>query len=135
MQKIIIDSSIWLSLILIDSNYTKSLLILKNISNKTIICIPDILILELITVFKRHNISNSKIKNFINNLSYNYKTQVLITNYQEIFKYIYNTSTQITSKTHDLIIITHAILNNIDLFFTLDKNQLKQYQSLRNEKN
>ena len=132
MQKVIIDSSVWVSLIAKDSNYLKARKILSRLLRKKDgrrILVPRIIYLEVINSLRRLNKPQQDINDFRAHLKL--KKIVLVKTNDKIYIKAEALSEAVRLKTLDLLILTTVLELKINKFFSFDKKLRKAYHLMK----
>ena len=132
MQKVIIDSSVWVSYIAKDSNHLKAKAILSRLLRKKDgrkILVPRIIYLEVINSLRRLKKSLQVIESFRSHLKL--KKIILVKTNEKIYIKADKLSEKVRLKTLDLLILTTVLELKIDKFFSFDKKLRKAYHLIK----
>lgn len=135
MRKIALDSSVWLSSILKDANFEKANKLLS-ISKKEnhLVCISDLVIAEIINVLIKSKFSTSQIIKTIRKIKQLSWVRISKFSSTNLTRSIINKTRDIELKSLDFLIITHAIEERVDIFYTFDIKQGKTYEKITQNK-
>ena len=129
MQKVIIDSSVWVSFFLKDTNFQRAYALLARIFRKKDgrkILVPSIIYLEVINTLRRSKRNNEEIEEFKNFFKTKKKFQLVKTD-EKIYVKAEEIGKRVQLKTLDLLILTTVFDLKINQFYTFDKKLRKAY--------
>ena len=133
MEKILIDSSVWVSYLAIDSNSKKAIKLFDFIyDQKSIkIKVPEIIFLEVINSLIKLHRPKKEIQNFKNTFKLKTRFQLVKTD-KKIYRKAARVAKRIRLKTLDLLILTSALHLKVDHLYTFDKKLQKAYKFTKN---
>lgn len=130
MKKVLVDSSVWVSLFARDTNYPLALKIFRDIKNDgDIILLLPLIYIEVINALKRLNMEKSYIaeaKHFITSFS---KIHICHTTTSFWFNEVVTMIDHVDLKASDLIILVHALKYGA-LLHSFDKKLLMAYKKI-----
>lgn len=132
MQKVLIDSSVWVSFLAEDANQAYATKIFRHLFSKKDqrkIIIPRIIYLEVINNILKLNLSQERILAFTNLLK-NRKKIHLVNTDKRIYIKAEEYAKKVRLKTLDLLILTSAMELEVDKLISLDKKLKKEYVKL-----
>jgi predicted nucleic acid-binding protein len=123
MTKIIIDSSVYLSIFLKDSEYSQAIKLLQPYLDdpNCIIYLPTIIIAEVINVLSRAKIKHVELNFFIIQSISLTKFKIIDPELLFYYKEIKENAEEANIKTHDLIIYSVAKKYKLDKIVAIDK--------------
>lgn len=133
MQKVLIDSSTWVSYFAIDCNNeeAKKLFTFLFSQKNSRIAVPEIIYLEVINSLIKLQLPKKEILAFKNLVKKRPKIQLVKTD-KKIYRKAAKLAKKVRLKTLDLLILTTALQLKVNKFYTFDKKLKKAYQLTKN---
>lgn len=128
MEKILLDSSVWVSLFARDVNYQKAMDIMVDLlSLKIIIVVPIVVYIEVINTLKRLKFDKKYLKSVMEDFCKNKDIEIVYPNKQFWHKKVRIDTDRIQLKTLDLLILSFALESRVDRFYSFDRRLAKAY--------
>jgi len=132
-RRVLVDSSVWVSLFARDVNYNDALKIISFVRKSNyIVLLPSLVFVETINTLKRLTLSRNKIEEAEQFIKYFPKINICHTTASFWFNEIIYMVHQTDLKASDLIILAHALKYDAYLY-TFDKKLLLAYKKITND--
>lgn len=135
MRKVLLDSSVWISLFAKDKNYAKAYeIIVRLLADDSLIIIPTLVYIEVINNLYRLKASKGKIAAIEHYFQNDKKIHLCHTTSSFWLNEIASLSELITLKSHDLIILAHSLKYDAQLI-SFDKKMNQAYNMISSHNN
>lgn len=132
MRKVLLDSSVWISLFARDTNYAKAHAIIASILSKNVsIIVPPLVYIEVISGLTRLKIGRAEIAEFKNFLRIDRRIHFCHTTSSFWRNEIAHLAESIPLRSHDMIIVAHAIKYEASLI-SFDRKMNRVYKLICN---
>lgn len=128
------DSSVYLSLYLKDRNHTEAIKAMKKYRN-FMVQIPYVVIIEIVNILNKNQMSESRIRSIIHDLTKNPRNKIIYTERSDNWiENIMGLSRLVRLRSNDLLILSFAAFHKPSCFISFDLKLQKAYEYINKQK-